>query len=95
MHVATLTEAWIGDRAILLISGAPAANWWVLAVYMLVGLIVLALNSRRVRNPRARRGVALVLFGVDLRAAAVSASSRWPFPRSCTPRSSSSTASAR
>jgi serine phosphatase RsbU (regulator of sigma subunit) len=48
----------------LLISGAPAANWWVLAIYILFGLTVLALNARRVHNPLARRGVALVLFGV-------------------------------
>ncbi len=62
--VATVTAAWIGHRSMLLISGAPAANWWVLAIYMLVGLTVLALNARRVHDPRARRGVALVLFGV-------------------------------
>ena len=61
---ATVAGAWIGDRSMLLISGAPAANWWVLAIYMLVGLSALAVNARRVRNPRARRGVALVLFGV-------------------------------
>jgi serine phosphatase RsbU (regulator of sigma subunit) len=61
---ATVGAAWIGHRSMLLISGAPAANWWVLAVYMLVGVTTLAVNARRVRNPRARRGVALVLFGV-------------------------------
>lgn len=62
--VATVAEAWIGDRVMLLISGAPAANWWVLAIYIVLGLAALAVNSRRVKNPRARRGVALVLFGV-------------------------------
>ena len=61
---ATVAAAWIGDRSMLLISGAPAANWWVLAIYMLIGLTALAVNARRVRNPRARRGVALVLLGV-------------------------------
>jgi serine phosphatase RsbU (regulator of sigma subunit) len=61
---ATVAGAWIGDRSMLLISGAPAANWWMLAIYMLVGLTALAVSARRVRNPRARRGVALVLLGV-------------------------------
>ena len=64
VYVATVTEAWIGNRSILLISGAPAANWWVLAIYIVLGLAALAVNARRIRNPRARRGVALVLFGV-------------------------------
>ncbi len=61
--VATLAHAHWRERSILFISGAPAANWWVLAIYMLFGLVALAFNARRVRNPRARRGAALVLFG--------------------------------
>lgn len=46
-----------------LVSGAPAANWWVLALYMLLGLVALAANSRTVVTPRERRGALLVFFG--------------------------------
>jgi serine phosphatase RsbU (regulator of sigma subunit) len=46
-----------------LISGAPVANWWVLAVYILLGLAALAFNAYRLDNPRQRRGAALVLLG--------------------------------
>ena len=46
-----------------LISGAPAPNWWVLAIYMLIGLSILALRTRRLENRRLRRGAAAVLFG--------------------------------
>lgn len=46
-----------------LISGAPAANWWLLALYMLLGLAALAANSRTVVAPRERRGALLVFFG--------------------------------
>ncbi len=43
--------------------GAPAANWWLLAVYMLLGFAALLANSRRLQSRRERRGVALVLAG--------------------------------
>jgi len=46
-----------------LISGAPVANWWVLAIYMLLGLTALALNARRLPNLREKRGAMLVFFG--------------------------------
>ena len=46
-----------------LISGAPVANWWVLALYILLGLAVLAYNAYRLDDPRQRRGAALVLLG--------------------------------
>lgn len=46
-----------------LLSGAPIANWWVLAAYMLLGLGTLAVNSRRLTHPLQRRGAALVLAG--------------------------------
>ena len=47
----------------VLISGAPAANWWVLALFFVLGLSVLAVNARRLPSSRERRGAALVLFG--------------------------------
>ncbi len=43
--------------------GAPAANWWLLGVFMLLGLAALWANSRYLRSPRERRGLALVLLG--------------------------------
>lgn len=46
-----------------LIAGAPEASWWVLGVYMLLGLATLGWSSRRVDDRRQRRGVALVLAG--------------------------------
>jgi len=50
-------------RPLRLISGATVANWWLLAVYMLVGLGVLAASYDRLADRRQRRGVALVLVG--------------------------------
>ncbi|MEO7973584.1 MAG: SpoIIE family protein phosphatase [Thermoanaerobaculia bacterium] len=46
-----------------LITGAPEASWWVLGVYMLVGLATLAWSARGIRDPRQRRGIALVFAG--------------------------------
>lgn len=52
-----------GGRQQLLISGAPAANWWVLALYLIAGLLAISLHSRAVPDPRQRRGAALVSIG--------------------------------
>ena len=46
-----------------LITGAPEVSWWVLGLYMLVGLATLAWNARATRDPRQRRGIALVFGG--------------------------------
>ena len=46
-----------------LISGAPVANWWLLALYIVLGLVVLAFNAYRLNEPRQRRGAILVLLG--------------------------------
>ncbi|MEO8277219.1 MAG: SpoIIE family protein phosphatase [Thermoanaerobaculia bacterium] len=46
-----------------LITGAPEASWWVLGAYILVGLATLAWNARATRDPRQRRGIALVFAG--------------------------------
>ena len=45
------------------ISGAPVANWWVLAVYVLAALAVLAANRSRLPDSSQRRGASLVLAG--------------------------------
>jgi serine phosphatase RsbU (regulator of sigma subunit) len=46
-----------------LISGAPVANWWVLAVYVVVALAVLAANRARLPDSSQRRGATIVLAG--------------------------------
>lgn len=51
------------DQSLPLISGTPIANWWLLAVYFLLGLLALAFNSRRVRTARERRAMISILFG--------------------------------
>lgn len=61
--VAALVTSRIGGTALPLISGAPRANWWVLAIYMILGLTVLAFNSRHVADPRARRASWIILAG--------------------------------
>ena len=53
-------------RAPRLVSGAPAANWWVLALFTVAGLTVLAANTRRLTVPRERRGALAVLAGSTL-----------------------------
>lgn len=49
-----------------LVSGAPAANWWVLALFAVAGLTVLAVNARRLASQRERRGAMAVLAGSTL-----------------------------
>ena len=51
------------DRPVRLISGAPAASWWVLALYVVTGLLVLAVNRTRLPHSEERRGATLVLAG--------------------------------
>ncbi len=45
------------------ISGLPVASWWLLALYLIVGLAALGGNSRRLKSQRERQGVAMVLAG--------------------------------
>ncbi|MEM6794034.1 MAG: SpoIIE family protein phosphatase [Acidobacteriota bacterium] len=44
-------------------SGAPVLNWWLLAAFLLLGLLALGANGRRLAGARERRGVTLVLLG--------------------------------
>lgn len=46
-----------------LISGAPAANWWVLVLYVVLGLFALAKSAARLPASRERRGAGLVFAG--------------------------------
>ncbi len=61
--VAAHVTSELSGRRLALISGAPIANWWMLAAYMLVGLAMLATNARRLPDQRERRGAALVFGG--------------------------------
>ena len=61
-----LTTTYIYDikqRALSLISGAPRANWWILGIYMVLGLSVLAANASRLKRINERRGALLVFVG--------------------------------
>ena len=60
---AAVAGAWIGDRSMLLISGAPAANWWVMVGYMVLGLGALYISSRHLPDVQQRRGPGLVFVG--------------------------------
>ena len=60
---ASILNTKMHDAELPLISGAPIANWWVLAVYILLGLGALAIHSRSLQVPRERSGAALVFFG--------------------------------
>lgn len=52
-----------GQGKLSLISGAPAASWWVLAVSILLGLTALVVNYRRLPASRQRQGAAIVFLG--------------------------------
>ncbi|MHB0970013.1 MAG: SpoIIE family protein phosphatase [Thermoanaerobaculia bacterium] len=66
MFVATLLWWDVRGEALALISGAPAVNWWVLALYILLGLAALAINARRLPASRERAGAVIVFTGAVL-----------------------------
>ena len=51
------------DRREERLFGIPAANWWLLGLYMVLGIVALGANARRLDDRREKRGVVLVLFG--------------------------------
>jgi len=59
----SLIRSHLSETSLPLVSGAPIANWWVLVVYMLLGLAVLAVNSRRIEDRRERLGALWVFVG--------------------------------
>ncbi len=61
-----LTVVMLGQRhgiEVDLVSGAPLASWWVLALYIVTGLGILLWNAVRLKSLREKRGAYLVLFG--------------------------------
>jgi len=63
VYVATVAWSKQSDRDLALISGAPAANWWVMVAYMMLGLGALFLASRHLPEVQLRRGAGLVFVG--------------------------------
>ncbi|MFV2072928.1 MAG: SpoIIE family protein phosphatase [Thermoanaerobaculales bacterium] len=59
------TVAWAQRQGtpLALISGAPMTNWWVMVVYMILGLGALGMSARRLSDQRQRRGAGLVFLG--------------------------------
>jgi serine phosphatase RsbU (regulator of sigma subunit) len=63
--VYALTIIWSRHQGspLALISGAPATNWWVMVVYMVLGLGVLGVSAAYLPDQRQRRGAGLVFLG--------------------------------
>lgn len=59
----TVLVAESKNQHMSLISGAPVTNWWVLALSLLLGLILLLINARRLPPSRQRQGAVIVLVG--------------------------------
>jgi len=59
------TIAWAHHKgsSVALISGAPAANWWVMVAYMVLGLGALGVSAAFLPDTRQRRGAGLVFVG--------------------------------
>lgn len=66
VYAAVVTVARRTGGSVALISGAPAANWWVMGVYMVLGLGALGLSAAYLDEPRQRRGAGLVFLGTLL-----------------------------
>ncbi len=63
VYIAVMLLARHRDVQLGLISGAPAANWWVMVGYMVLGLGALGLSAAFLPETRLRRGAALVFVG--------------------------------
>ncbi len=63
VYVAAFGWSRMTGRPLALISGAPAANWWVMVGYMVLGLGALYISSRHLPDFQQRRGPGLVFVG--------------------------------
>ncbi len=63
VYVGTVLWSRFSGRSLALISGAPAANWWVMVGYMALGLGALFLSSRYLPDVQQRQGAGLVFLG--------------------------------
>lgn len=64
VYAGSLGRCYLTDSDLAFISGAPRANWWILAGAVVIGLGLLAYNSRTLANVSERRGAATVFAGV-------------------------------
>jgi len=63
VYAGVVAQARLQGTKLALISGAPAANWWVMAGYMLLGLGALAMSALHLPDRRQRLGAGLVFLG--------------------------------
>lgn len=63
VYIATFGWSKLTGQSLALISGAPAANWWVMVGYMVLGLGALYISSRYLPDVQQRRGPGLVFLG--------------------------------
>jgi serine phosphatase RsbU (regulator of sigma subunit) len=63
VYFATIVWSYSQGSPLALISGAPAANWWVMVAYMVLGLGVLGVSAAYLPDQRQRRGAGLVFLG--------------------------------
>lgn len=63
VYVGVVLWARSRQQQLALISGAPAANWWVMVAYMVLGLGALGLSAAFLPETRLRRGAGLVFLG--------------------------------
>jgi len=63
VYAGVVTMARLRKTDLALISGAPLANWWVMVVYMALGLGALAASASSLPDARQRRGAGLVFLG--------------------------------
>lgn len=63
--VYALAVYWAHRRGSVLplISGAPAANWWVMVIYMTLGLGALGVSAAKLPDARQRHGASIVFLG--------------------------------
>jgi serine phosphatase RsbU (regulator of sigma subunit) len=63
VYIASIVWSQRTGTPLALISGAPAANWWIMVGYMVLGLGALFLSSRHLPDVQQRRGAGLVFVG--------------------------------
>ncbi len=63
VYVASVVLPRLKGREVALISGAPVPNWWLMGVYMLLGVGALASSVFTLPDPRERRGAMIVFIG--------------------------------
>jgi len=63
VYAVAVASAGRRGAGLALISGAPAANWWVMVAYMVLGLSALGTSAAYLPDAHQRRGAGLVFLG--------------------------------